>query len=68
MHSILHARRCKAYFPTCGGYFGWCAPEDDLFFGYDGGVSDIVSTGDGMTTILFFFMLLTEFFSLPPQY
>lgn len=37
MHSILHARRCKAYFPTCGGYFGWCALEDELFLGgYDG--------------------------------
>lgn len=40
MHSILHARRCKAYFPTCGGYFGWCALEDELFLGGYDGVSE----------------------------
>ena len=30
MKSILHARRCKAYYGSCNVYYGWCG-------GYGGG-------------------------------
>ena len=52
MTSILHARRCMAYFPSCGGDYGWC--------GYGGGGGGRGGYGDVSACLVLDILILVS--------